>query len=203
MSSIPLFFDSSEFAACRPTNERERLIRSQEMVEVHLPREIVVKQLESKTTKKFTFDRAFGPESKQSEVYNSVVAPLIEEVLAGYNCTVFAYGQTGTGKTHTMVGDVIPTLTSSWEDVSYLWPPAYLNHLATSFAFKTNIVNLYLAFKLCCLNSIYCYHARILCYPYHKFLHISHYYLELEVTIGYAFRIPLNGLRPLRPPICL
>lgn len=90
------------------------------MVEVSSIREVIVKQtMESKSTKKFTFDRAFGPESKQSEVYHSVVAPLIEEVLAGYNCTVFAYGQTGTGKTHTMVGDEIPTMVSSWEDVSF------------------------------------------------------------------------------------
>lgn len=69
-------------------------------------------------TKKFTFDRAFGPESRQSEVYQAVVSPLIEEVLAGYNCTVFAYGQTGTGKTHTMIGTECPELKSSWEDVS-------------------------------------------------------------------------------------
>lgn len=52
------------------------------------------------------------------EVYSTVVAPLIEEVMAGYNCTVFAYGQTGTGKTHTMVGEETPNLTLSWEDVS-------------------------------------------------------------------------------------
>lgn len=82
-------------------------------------REVLVKQtFDNKTSKKFTFDRAFGPESKQAEVYLAVVAPLIEEVLAGYNCTVFAYGQTGTGKTHTMVGEVIPTKSSLYDDVS-------------------------------------------------------------------------------------
>lgn len=92
------------------------------MVEVPSHRDVLVKQTyETKTSKKFTFDRAFGPESRQTEVYHSVVAPLIEEVLAGYNCTVFAYGQTGTGKTHTMVGDEIPTMESSWEDVSGLF----------------------------------------------------------------------------------
>lgn len=31
--------------------------------------------------------------------------PIVEEVLAGYNCTIFAYGQTGTGKTYTMEGN--------------------------------------------------------------------------------------------------
>lgn len=39
-------------------------------------------------------------------VYQTVVTPALGEVLAGYNCTVFAYGQTGTGKTHTMEGDL-------------------------------------------------------------------------------------------------
>lgn len=89
------------------------------MVEVPSPREVVVKSsLDNKMTKKFTFDRTFGPSSEQHEVYKSVVAPLIEEVLSGYNCTVFAYGQTGTGKTHTMVGDATPQAGSSWDDVS-------------------------------------------------------------------------------------
>lgn len=41
----------------------------------------------------------------QIDVYKSVVSPLLEEVLQGYNCTVFAYGQTGTGKTFTMEGE--------------------------------------------------------------------------------------------------
>jgi len=39
------------------------------------------------------------------EVYRHVVEPLLEEVLQGYSCTVFAYGQTGTGKTFTMEGE--------------------------------------------------------------------------------------------------
>ncbi|KAA8498582.1 Kinesin-like protein KIF11 [Porphyridium purpureum] len=54
--------------------------------------------------RKYQFDRVFGPESTQQEVYDYVAAPIVEEVLQGYNCTVFAYGQTGTGKTHTMEG---------------------------------------------------------------------------------------------------
>lgn len=39
-------------------------------------------------------------------VYQTVVTPVLAEVMRGYNCTVFAYGQTGTGKTHTMEGDL-------------------------------------------------------------------------------------------------
>ncbi|KAF7323016.1 Kinesin motor domain-containing protein [Mycena chlorophos] len=57
----------------------------------------------------YPFDMVFGPEADQALVYHEVVAPMLEEVLQGYNCTLFAYGQTGTGKTHTMHGDLTPT----------------------------------------------------------------------------------------------
>lgn len=46
----------------------------------------------------FNFDRIFGAESTQEEVFQETARPLIEDVLAGYNATIFAYGQTGTGK---------------------------------------------------------------------------------------------------------
>lgn len=94
-------------------------MRSNEIVEVYPPKELYIKQShDGRITKKFTFDKTFGPDSKQNEVYATVVAPLIEEVLAGYNCTVFAYGQTGTGKTYTMVGNEEPKLSASSDDVS-------------------------------------------------------------------------------------
>ncbi|XP_061389996.1 kinesin-like protein Klp61F [Musca vetustissima] len=107
------------YVRVRPLNRRERGIHSTEIVEVISHKEIIARNtLDSKLTKKFTFDRTFGPESKQVDVYAAVVGPLIEEVLSGYNCTVFAYGQTGTGKTHTMVGNECAELKSSWEDDS-------------------------------------------------------------------------------------
>lgn len=59
-----------------------------------------------KVTKVFSFDKVFGAYSTQEEVFQSMVLPIINEVLAGFNCTIFAYGQTGTGKTHTMEGDI-------------------------------------------------------------------------------------------------
>ncbi|XP_076059316.1 kinesin-like protein 64D isoform X2 [Oratosquilla oratoria] len=54
--------------------------------------------------KVFTFDSVFGQESKQVDVYNLAARPIVENVLEGYNGTIFAYGQTGTGKTFTMEG---------------------------------------------------------------------------------------------------
>ncbi|XP_042082432.1 kinesin-like protein KIF11 [Haplochromis burtoni] len=61
--------------------------------------------------------QVFGPSAKQIEVYRSVVCPILDEVIMGYNCTVFAYGQTGTGKTFTMEGERSPDEQFTWEEV--------------------------------------------------------------------------------------
>jgi len=54
--------------------------------------------------RQYVFDVVFGPDSTQEEVYNETTKHLVENVLNGYNATVFAYGATGGGKTYTMVG---------------------------------------------------------------------------------------------------
>lgn len=51
-------------------------------------------------TRTYPFDLVFGAEADQATIYNDVVSPLLDQVLTGYNCTLFAYGQTGTGKTY-------------------------------------------------------------------------------------------------------
>jgi len=53
---------------------------------------------------KFTFDQVFGAQTLQSQVYQDRVAPLVANCLEGYNATVLAYGQTASGKTHTIMG---------------------------------------------------------------------------------------------------
>ena len=53
----------------------------------------------------FTFDAVYDTNSLQQTVYDEVAFPLVESMLSGYNCTIFAYGQTGCGKTHTMMGE--------------------------------------------------------------------------------------------------
>ncbi|XP_043407252.1 kinesin-like protein KIF21A isoform X10 [Chelonia mydas] len=52
--------------------------------------------------KAFTFDYVFNIDSQQEEIYDQCVEKLIEGCFEGYNATVFAYGQTGAGKTYTM-----------------------------------------------------------------------------------------------------
>jgi Kinesin motor domain len=39
----------------------------------------------------------FGDKTTQSKLYDEAIQPVVREVLAGFNCTIFAYGQTGTG----------------------------------------------------------------------------------------------------------
>lgn len=60
--------------------------------------------LVSEPQKTFTFDAVYDSNSKQRDLYDESVRPLIDSVLAGFNGTIFAYGQTGTGKTYTMQG---------------------------------------------------------------------------------------------------
>jgi len=93
------------FVRCRPLNKAEKEARSYSVVDCPNSREVTVKEKQmSSITKTFQFDKVFGIQSKQLDVYRSVVEPLIGQVMQGYNCTVFAYGQTGTGKTFTMEG---------------------------------------------------------------------------------------------------
>ncbi|KAM8847288.1 kinesin-like protein KIF3C [Synchiropus picturatus] len=58
----------------------------------------------SEPQKTFTFDAVYDGHSKQRDLYDESVRPLIDSVLEGFNGTIFAYGQTGTGKTYTMQG---------------------------------------------------------------------------------------------------
>lgn len=52
----------------------------------------------------YNFDTVFDPKSKQEDVYDCAVKPIVESVLEGFNGSIMAYGQTSSGKTHTMLG---------------------------------------------------------------------------------------------------
>ncbi|TVY29949.1 Kinesin-like protein [Lachnellula hyalina] len=52
----------------------------------------------------FAFDRVFDENTTQADVYEATTRGLMDSVLEGYNATVFAYGATGCGKTHTITG---------------------------------------------------------------------------------------------------
>ena len=55
---------------------------------------------------RYQFDRVFSPEENNEIVYDDVGKEIIESALDGFNSTIFAYGQTASGKTYTMMGNV-------------------------------------------------------------------------------------------------
>uniref|UniRef100_A0A8C2Z3W4 Kinesin-like protein n=1 Tax=Cyclopterus lumpus TaxID=8103 RepID=A0A8C2Z3W4_CYCLU len=56
--------------------------------------------------KSFVFDQVFPTNTTQIQVYNTCAKQIVKDVLGGYNGTIFAYGQTSSGKTHTMEGNL-------------------------------------------------------------------------------------------------
>lgn len=68
--------------------------------------QIVVDRGQSNEPKSFAFDYVYPPNIAQATVFDDVARPIVDSVIAGYNGTIFAYGQTGTGKTFTMEGVV-------------------------------------------------------------------------------------------------
>ncbi|XP_068667950.1 kinesin-like protein KIN-5D [Aristolochia californica] len=92
---------------CRPLSEDETRVNTPVVIscnehrrEVSAIQCIANKQID----RAFAFDKVFGPASQQKDLYDQALSPIVFEVLEGYNCTIFAYGQTGTGKTYTMEG---------------------------------------------------------------------------------------------------
>ncbi|XP_072385373.1 kinesin-like protein KIF18A isoform X1 [Diabrotica undecimpunctata] len=57
-----------------------------------------------KKNMKFFFDKIFATDATNSDIFKGSTYPLISSVMDGYNCSVFAYGATGAGKTFTMTG---------------------------------------------------------------------------------------------------
>ncbi|KAG7092477.1 hypothetical protein E1B28_008829 [Marasmius oreades] len=97
----------------------------------------------------YPFDLVFGPEADQALVYHEVVNPMLEQVVEGYNCTLFAYGQTGTGKTYTMHGDLLPTPMGNPSSHAGMIPRVlfrlfhHLEKKNTDFSVKVSYIELY------------------------------------------------------------
>ncbi|NXJ98678.1 CENPE protein, partial [Corythaixoides concolor] len=56
-------------------------------------------------TKVFSYDRVFHSSDNTQQLYEGVAVPIIQSAVQGYNGTIFAYGQTASGKTYTMMGN--------------------------------------------------------------------------------------------------
>ena len=91
----------------RPMNKKEnglgcksvvRVDKNQNQIELYRPDD------NNHMSKDFAYDSVYDIDAKQQVVYDESAFPLVESVIKGYNGTIFAYGQTGCGKTHTMLG---------------------------------------------------------------------------------------------------
>lgn len=94
---------------CRPISNKEKLSEGSSQVVSAYPTRGVIETINPNESNKenrkmFTYDAVYDHNSTQKNIYDEVVRPLVSSVLEGFNCCVFAYGQTGTGKTFTMEG---------------------------------------------------------------------------------------------------
>nr|XP_006006714.1 PREDICTED: kinesin-like protein KIF3C [Latimeria chalumnae] len=93
---------------CRPMNRKEAAARYEKIVDMDVKLgQVTIRNPRSnpgELPKTFTFDAVYDANSKQGDLYDETVRPLIDSVSQGFNGTIFAYGQTGTGKTYTMQG---------------------------------------------------------------------------------------------------
>ncbi|KAK1801674.1 hypothetical protein P4O66_022321 [Electrophorus voltai] len=94
---------------CRPMNDKERTASFERVVSMDVKLgQVAVRNPRGVSSnehpKVFTFDSVYDWTSKQVDLYDETFRPLVDSVLLGFNGTIFAYGQTGTGKTYTMEG---------------------------------------------------------------------------------------------------
>ncbi|XP_035597113.2 kinesin family member 5Aa isoform X1 [Oncorhynchus keta] len=82
----------------RPLNQSE-ILRGDQFIPTFLGDDSV-----SVGGRSYVFDRVFPTNTTQEQVYNTCAKQIVKDVLGGYNGTIFAYGQTASGKTHTMEG---------------------------------------------------------------------------------------------------
>lgn len=96
---------------CRPLNRREKDLNCEVVVQMDSSTgQCALSKPGDKTQppKTFTFDGAYYIDSTTETIYNDICFPLVDGVLEGYNGTVFAYGQTGCGKSFSMQGITDP-----------------------------------------------------------------------------------------------
>ncbi|CAH1114393.1 unnamed protein product [Psylliodes chrysocephalus] len=94
---------------CRPLSDKEIEAKCTSVVKMYPARGVIEvgnprARSENEKNKIFTYDSVYDECSTQQNIYDETVRPLVASVLDGYNGCVFAYGQTGTGKTYTMEG---------------------------------------------------------------------------------------------------
>lgn len=96
--------DMRVFLRLRPMNKLETSRRSKNCIELTEDPTIITVDSPLEGEYDFSFDHVFEEYASQEEVYERALQDIPGKLMEGFNCTVIAYGQTGTGKTHTMMG---------------------------------------------------------------------------------------------------
>ncbi|XP_043692070.1 kinesin-like protein KIN-14S isoform X1 [Telopea speciosissima] len=92
------------FCRCRPLNQDEIESGLSSVVDFNPCQDSELQiNCSDSSRKQFKFDHVFGPHENQEAIF-AQTSPVVTSVLDGFNVCIFAYGQTGTGKTFTMEG---------------------------------------------------------------------------------------------------
>eukprot|EP00033_Pygsuia_biforma_P002681 GCRY01002962.1.p1 GENE.GCRY01002962.1~~GCRY01002962.1.p1 ORF type:complete len:710 (-),score=213.57 GCRY01002962.1:424-2553(-) len=89
----------------RPFNQREKERNAALCMEMPTPQQTIITNPETSKKYTYTFDHSYWLDTPQEVVYTDLGVPLLESAFAGYNATIFAYGQTGAGKSYSMTGN--------------------------------------------------------------------------------------------------
>ena len=107
----------------RPLNSKEIELGTEVMQEVSNHSTVRIRDNKSTEPHTFSLDHIFDIDSTQEQIYEVAAKPVVSSVLEGFNGTIFAYGQTSSGKTHTMQGynievpsnkGIIPRMVTLW-----------------------------------------------------------------------------------------
>lgn len=86
------------YVRCRPKEPNQKC----NYIEIDIENGSVAVSEEDR--REFFYDRVFGPDSTQEDIFNVIGKPHVDRLFDGINGTIFAYGQTGSGKTFTITG---------------------------------------------------------------------------------------------------
>jgi kinesin family protein 5 len=125
-------------------NDLEKTTGNETVADFTSPTSLTFHSSREKNVYRFNFDRIFPPSSTQQDIYDFGVKGIIESVLDGYNGTVLAYGQTSSGKTYTMQGEmdeerrqgIIPRM------INHVFKYIYQNE-GTDFMIKVSMIEIY------------------------------------------------------------
>ena len=122
------------YVRCRPLNQRELEVGANCIDISKDKKSITLKNYDNN----YIYDKIFPAETDQKTIFNEIGLPLVKKFLSGYNSTIFAYGQTGTGKTHTIIGPLESLFDDNNDNFGLI--PNILNFLFNNKEEATNII---------------------------------------------------------------